>query len=99
MKNITLIHREDVKYGSMKKYKNFDEIDRDLKYLRLKSKIELEELKLSINDTKETITEELAPRNLLAAAVGPLVKHTVLAGVVNRFIKYRPIKNLVKRLF
>jgi|LSQX01.2.fsa_nt_gb hypothetical protein len=99
MKDIELIHREDVKNRRMKKYKNFDEIDRDLKYLRLKTKIELEELKLSINDTKESISEELAPRNLIAAAVGPLIKHTVVAGVINRFVKYRPLKNLVKRLF
>ncbi|MGO3182993.1 MAG: DUF6327 family protein [Aequorivita sp.] len=70
----------------MKQYTSFDEIDRDLKYLRLKSKIDLEEVKLGFNRGKESISETLSPMNLIASAVGSIAKKAFVLKVVNKFI-------------
>ena len=58
----------------MKRYTTFEEIDRDLKYLRLKSQIDLEEVKLGLNQSKETINETFSPINLIAGTLGSIIK-------------------------
>lgn len=45
----------------MRQYKSFDEIDRDLKLLKLQQDIAREEISLSVNRTRES----LAPREIL----------------------------------
>lgn len=70
----------------MKRYTSFEEIDRDLKYLRLKSQIDLEEVKLGINSGKNVISETFSPMNLIATAVGSIVKKAFVLKVVNKLI-------------
>ena len=50
----------------MKRYTTFEEIDRDLKYLKLKSEIDKEELKLGVNNTKESFKDSFSPLNMIA---------------------------------
>ncbi len=68
----------------MKHYTSFEEIETDLKYLRLKSKIDKEEFKLSIRNAKDTISETFSPINLIAGTVGAFIKRAFYLKVVNK---------------
>jgi len=76
----------------MKRYTTFEEIDRDLKYLRLKSQIDLEEVKLGIHESKETISETFSPLNLIANTVGSILKKAFVLKVVDKLIGIKPVK-------
>ncbi len=76
----------------MKKYTTFDEIDRDLKYLRLKSQIDLEEVKLGLNESKETIRGTFSPINLIAGTVGSIIKKAFVLKVVDKLLGIKPVK-------
>ncbi len=71
----------------MKRYTSFDEIDRDLKYLRLKSQLDLEQIKMELHYTKTTFTETLAPMNLVRNAVGGVVKKAFLLKGLTKIVK------------
>ncbi len=70
----------------MKRYTTFEEIDKDLKYLRLKSQIDKEEFKLSINHAKTTIRETFSPLNIIAETFGSIVKKAFVLKVVDNII-------------
>lgn len=53
----------------MKEYSSFDEIDRDLKILKLQNEIDKEEIKLSISRTKEALSPVSLLTNVARAAV------------------------------
>lgn len=76
----------------MKRYTTFGEIDRDLKYLRLKSQIDLEEVKLGFNESKDTISETLSPINLIANTVGSILKKAFVFKMVDKLIGIKPVK-------
>lgn len=58
----------------MREYKNFKEIDRDLKLLKLQKEIDKERALLSYNLTKES----LSPKRLLKKAAGSIFKNPVI---------------------
>ena len=70
----------------MIRYTTFEEIDRDLKYLRLKRKIDKEEVKLGVRNTREIIIEDFSPMNLIANAVGSMIKKAFVLKVVDKLI-------------
>ncbi len=76
----------------MKRYNTFEEIDRDLKYLRLKSQIDLEEMKMGLNESKETIRETFSPINLIAGTVASIVKKAFVLKVVDKLIGIKTVK-------
>ncbi|SRX52597.1 hypothetical protein [Aequorivita sp. CIP111184] len=76
----------------MKRYTTFEEIDRDLKYLRLKSQIDLEEVKLGLNASKDTISETFSPINLVASTVGSIIKKAFVLKIVDKLIGIKPVK-------
>ncbi|MCZ4318239.1 DUF6327 family protein [Aequorivita viscosa] len=76
----------------MKRYTTFEEIDRDLKYLRLKSQIDLEEVKLGLNQSKETMSETFSPINLIASTLGSIIKKAFVLKVVDKLIGIKPVK-------
>ncbi len=76
----------------MKRYTTFDEIDRDLKYLRLKSQIDLEEVKLGLHNSKETLGETFSPINLIANTLGAIIKKAFVLKVVDKLIGIKPVK-------
>lgn len=76
----------------MKRYTTFDEIDRDLKYLRLKTKIDKEEVKLGVQNSREIISETFSPMNLIANAVSSIVKKAFVLKVVDKLIGIAPMK-------
>ena len=70
----------------MKRYTTFEEINRDLKYLRLKSKIDFEEVKFGIQNSKEDIQGAFSPVTLIANTVGSIIKKTFVLKVVDKII-------------
>lgn len=76
----------------MKRYTTFEEIDRDLKYLRLKSQIDLEEVKMGLNESKETISRTFSPINLIASTAGAIIKKAFVFKVVDKLIGIKPVK-------
>jgi|TARA_R100000278_G_scaffold81129_1_gene62577 hypothetical protein len=76
----------------MKRYTTFEEIDRDLKYLRLKSQIDLEEVKLGLNQSKDTLNETFSPINIIASTVGSILKKAFVLKVVDKLIGIKPVK-------
>ena len=66
----------------MKEYSSFDEIERDLKILKLQTQIDREEIKLSYERTKDNIS----PLSLLGSMVGSVIqKALVLKAVAKIF--------------
>ena len=70
----------------MKRYTNFEEIDQDLKYLRLKSKIDMEEMKIGIHKAKLTLKETFSPIPFIANTVGSILKKAFVLKVVDKLI-------------
>lgn len=70
----------------MKRYTSFKEIDRDLKYLKLKSKINLEELRLGLYSVQEEVKETISPMNLITNALGSVAKTTLVGGILDRVV-------------
>ncbi|HET8753655.1 MAG TPA: DUF6327 family protein [Salinimicrobium sp.] len=58
----------------MRHYKNFDEIDRDLKLLKLQMDIDKERIFLSYHHTKES----LAPKAVVKSTFGSILKNTLI---------------------
>lgn len=66
-----------------KDYTSFEEIDRDLRILRLQREIHLEHLKLSVQEAKSS----LSPSNLLGG----------MSGIFQKIIASLLVKRLLKR--
>lgn len=58
----------------MREYKNYEEIDRDLKLLKLQKEIDKERVLLSYNQTKES----LSPKRILKSAAGSIFKNALV---------------------
>ncbi len=76
----------------MKRYTTFKEIDRDLKYLRLKSQIDLEEVKLGLHESKESFSESFSPINLIASTIGSILKKAFVFKIVDKLVGIKPVK-------
>ncbi|MBO0330896.1 DUF6327 family protein [[Muricauda] lutisoli] len=63
-------------------YTSFNEIDRDLKVLKLQRQIEEEKVKLAIHNTKE----ELYPTNILNG-LAPLIQKVAITLIAKKILK------------
>ena len=72
----------------MKVYTSFDQINHDLKVLKLQQEIDKEQLKLSFSDAKDS----LSPISLLAGTVGTIAKKTVVRKMVNTILGIKKVK-------
>lgn len=66
----------------MKIYSSFEEIDKDLKILKLQTEIDKEEIKLSLDQTKSN----LSPKSLLGSAVGSVVQKLLALKAVSKIM-------------
>ena len=64
----------------MKEYSSFDEIDRDLKILKLQNQIDKEEIRMSIEHTKES----LSPISLIGGMLGSIVQKAFVLKAVSK---------------
>ncbi|AGC76543.1 hypothetical protein LX97_01204 [Nonlabens dokdonensis] len=66
----------------MRVYNSFDEMDRDLRYLKLQQQVHQETMKLQVNEVKES----LSAVSILSNIVGSIAKKAVVLKVVNKLI-------------
>tara|TARA_B100001146_G_scaffold223775_1_gene239351 strand:+ start:4057 stop:4293 length:237 start_codon:yes stop_codon:yes gene_type:complete len=71
----------------MKQYNSFEEIDKDLHWLRLQSEIDKEELKLSMHETKESFSLPSMATTIIGSAATAGLLMRVLAPVLGFGIK------------
>ncbi len=66
----------------MREYKSFDEVDRDLKILRLQTLIDKEEMKISYGQTRHN----LSPRALGRSLISSLARKAIVAKALSKFL-------------
>lgn len=71
----------------MKQYSSFEEIDRDLKILKLQNEIDKEEIKLSIQETKDNLSPLSLAGSVITAAVRKALVLKALAKVWGKKLK------------
>lgn len=78
----------------MKRYTTFEEIDRDLKYLKLKSEIDKEELKLGVSTTKDNFKESFSPLNMIASLIGSIAQKALVVKIANSILGVKKVKEV-----
>ncbi|HKL35537.1 MAG TPA: DUF6327 family protein [Salegentibacter sp.] len=76
----------------MKEYSSFKEIDRDLKILKLQTKIDQEEIKLNIERTKSA----LSPLSLAGSMVGSIIQKAFILKAVTKLTGLKKVTAKVK---
>lgn len=76
----------------MKQYGTFEEIDRDIKYLRLKSQINLEEVKLGLHNSKKVLSDTFSPINIITSTIGSILKNAFVFKMVDKLVGIKPVK-------
>ena len=71
-------------------YSSFDEIDKDLKILKLQKDIDLEEVKLSYHEVKSS----LSPVGLIAHVAGAIAQKAFVLKAVNKLLGLTRLKKL-----
>ncbi|PTX45037.1 hypothetical protein C8P64_1027 [Christiangramia gaetbulicola] len=71
----------------MRVYSSFEEIDKDLKILKLQTEIDKEEIKLSIDQTKES----LSPVSLIGSTIGSIIQKALVLKAVSKIIGVKKV--------
>lgn len=66
----------------MRIYSSFEEIEKDLKILKLQTEIDKEEIKLSMDQTKH----DISPMSLLGSGVGTVIHKILSIKAVSKII-------------
>lgn len=66
----------------MRIYSSFEEIDKDLKILKLQTEIDKEEIKLSIDQTKAS----LSPVSIIGSTIGSILQKALVLKAVSKII-------------
>lgn len=71
-------------------YTSFDEIDKELKILKLQKEIDLEEVKLSYHEVKSS----LSPIGIIANIVGAIAQKAFVLKAVNKLLGIKKVKKV-----
>ncbi len=71
----------------MRVYSSFEEIDKDLKILKLQTEIDKEEIKLSIDQTKDS----LSPISLIGSTIGSIIQKALVLKAVSKIIGVKKV--------
>lgn len=77
----------------MKVYSSFEEIDKDLKILKLQTEIDKEEIKLSIDQAKES----LSPVSLIGSTIGSIIQKALVLKAVSKIIGVKKVVASTKK--
>lgn len=78
----------------MRVYTNFDQIDQDLKILKLKKEIGEEELRLNINGAKSGLSVGLSPVSTIASMIGSILQKAIVSKLVGKIFGYKRVKEV-----
>lgn len=73
----------------MKVYSSFEQIEHDLKILKLQQQIDKEQLKADVNDMKSGFN----PMGAIASTVGAVVKKAFVYKAVDKLMGIKKVKN------
>ncbi|MBO2543541.1 DUF6327 family protein [Salegentibacter agarivorans] len=76
----------------MKEYSSFKEIDRDLKILKLQTKIDQEEIKLNIERTKSA----MSPLSIMGSMAGSILQKAFILKAVTKLTGLKKVTAKVK---
>ncbi|MBZ9629658.1 DUF6327 family protein [Salegentibacter sp. LM13S] len=76
----------------MKEYSSFKEIDRDLKILKLQTKIDQEEIKLNVERTKSA----MSPLSLMGSMAGSILQKAFILKAVTKLTGLKKVTAKVK---
>lgn len=76
----------------MRVYSNFEQIDRDLRILKLKQEINKEELRLNVNGARDSVTSGLSPISIVGSMAGSLIQKALVAKLVGTIFGYKKVK-------
>ncbi len=71
----------------MKEYSSFEEIDQDLKILKLQNQINKEEIRLSVQHTKES----LSPISLIGGLIGSIAQKAFILKSVSKIFGLKKV--------
>ncbi len=77
----------------MRTYSNFEEIDKDLKILKLQREIDKEEIKLSLDQAKSS----LSPVSLLGSTMGSIFQKIIVMKAVSKIFGVKKTATSGKR--
>ena len=66
----------------MRIYDNIEELDRDIKYLKLQQQVHKETMKLNVNELKESFSAV----SIMTNVIGSIAKKAVILKAVNKLI-------------
>jgi len=69
----------------MRVYNSFDEIDNDLRYLKLQQQVQQEMMKLQVNEVKD----RLSAVSILTNIISSIAKKAVVLKVVNKLLGFK----------
>lgn len=72
----------------MRVYSSFEEIDKDLKILKLQTEIDKEEIKLSLDQTKD----KMSPMSIAGSIVGSVIQKLLVLKAVSKISGIKGIK-------
>lgn len=78
----------------MKVYNNFEQIESDLKILKLRKQIGEEELKLSLNQLKGGVSSGLSPVSTISSMISSLLQKAVVAKLLSVIFGYKRVKKV-----
>lgn len=78
----------------MRVYSNFDQINSDLKILKLKKQIGEEELQLNINGLKGGVSSGLSPVTTIGSMLGSLLRKAAVTKLLAVIFGYRRVKEV-----
>lgn len=71
----------------MRNYSSFEEIDKDLKILKLQTEIDKEEIKLSLDQVKEGFS----PLSILGSTIGAVLQKAVVLKAVSKIVGIKKV--------
>lgn len=74
----------------LKVYESFEEIDRDLKILKLQQQIDQEQVKLNVNEIKESFSPVTAVANI----IGAIAQKAFVLKMVNKLLGIKRVKDV-----
>ena len=77
----------------MRIYSSFEEIDKDLKILKLQTEIDKEEIKLSVDQTKQS----LSPVSLIGSTIGSIMQKALVLKAVSKIIGVKKVVASTKK--
>ena len=80
----------------MREYSSFEQIEHDLKILKLKRQISEEEVRLNMNGAKNGMSAGFSPVSSISSLVGSLLQKALVAKLLSSIFGYKRVKEVNK---